>query len=569
MATAANNKPTVDSLVATATMHVRSGNPADAIDLFRQAASLQPRNAQLLNNLGYTYQLAGQPAEAIKAYQKALKRAPKDTLTLCNLGLLQKKLGLADDALATFNRAIAFDPNDVNLLCNRGNLLLESGHAEQALKDYNNAYALAPDNPSVLNGRAGVLTDLMQLDAARADLDRAVQLRPDYATAWSNRGDVCRDQGDVQQATECYHKALSLQPGEPKTLANLAGLSVMYPENPAPAIEHSHNSLNATISAEFADAGPSMQRCRHHGVSLFRLRHDLGQAQYLQAHVDGNPVPGVDSFVEAAGNLLAENKTRQSVRKLAQGKGDGQSAHVPVTAAQLDALLPFFKSTWQAPFDMPAHCLNPDNDWQALQAAYLAGSPEILVIDNFLSREAIAAMRHYCLASRVWIREYPNQYLGAFANQGFNTALHMRLAVELRERMPQVFHDYPLNQLWGFKYDTTLGKGINIHADFALVNLNFWITPDEFHLNKDRGGLKLYDVPAPSDWTFHDYNTDSQTMYNYLDENQSGCQVVPHRFNRAVLFNSALFHETDEILFADCYEGRRINITYLFGRQLG
>jgi len=205
----------------------------------------------------------------------------------------------------------------------------------------------------------------------------------------------------------------------------------------------------------------------------------------------------------------------------------------------------------------------------ALQDQYLAGDPEILAIDNFLSAPALAAMQHYCLASQVWLREYPNQYLGAFANQGFLSPLHLQLAQELRQKMPEVFRTYPLNQLWGFKYDTRLGKGINIHADFALVNLNFWITPDQHHLNVGRGGLKVYETPAPSDWTFHDYNTDGASMYAYLDDHGSTSQTIAYQCNRAVLFNSALFHETDEIEFEDSYQGRRVNITYLFGRQLG
>jgi hypothetical protein len=35
-----------------------------------------------------------------------------------------------------------------------------------------------------------------------------------------------------------------------------------------------------------------------------------------------------------------------------------------------------------------------------------------------------------------------------------------------------------------------------------------------------------------------------------------------------VVFNSALFHETDAIRFRDSYEDRRINITLLYGRKL-
>ena len=43
--------------------------------------------------------------------------------------------------------------------------------------------------------------------------------------------------------------------------------------------------------------------------------------------------------------------------------------------------------------------------------------------------------------------------------------------------------------------------------------------------------------------------------------------TVPYRANRAVIFDSNLFHKTDEIRFADGYENRRINITMLYGRR--
>ncbi len=43
--------------------------------------------------------------------------------------------------------------------------------------------------------------------------------------------------------------------------------------------------------------------------------------------------------------------------------------------------------------------------------------------------------------------------------------------------------------------------------------------------------------------------------------------TVPYRANRAVIFDSNLFHKTDVIRFAGGYENRRINITMLYGRR--
>jgi hypothetical protein len=44
---------------------------------------------------------------------------------------------------------------------------------------------------------------------------------------------------------------------------------------------------------------------------------------------------------------------------------------------------------------------------------------------------------------------------------------------------------------------------------------------------------------------------------------------VPYRANRAVIFDSDLFHETDVIHFKPGYENRRINVTLLYGRRQG
>jgi len=85
--------------------------------------------------------------------------------------------------------------------------------------------------------------------------------------------------------------------------------------------------------------------------------------------------------------------------------------------------------------------------------------------------------------------------------------------------------------------------------------------------DKNRGGLKVYDVPAPEDWSFEKYNRDAKEIYKFIKKKNANCETIPYKFNRAVLFNSAFFHETDKIDFKTGYESRRINITYLFGSR--
>jgi hypothetical protein len=120
--------------------------------------------------------------------------------------------------------------------------------------------------------------------------------------------------------------------------------------------------------------------------------------------------------------------------------------------------------------------------------------------------------------------------------------------------------------MWAFKYDSTL-SGTAIHADEAAVNVNFWITPDEANLDPESGGLVLWDVAAPMDWDFAKFNSDSPAIHDFLKKAGAKSLTVPYRCNRAVIFDSDLFHETDKIHFKEGYLNRRINVTMLFGRR--
>ena len=195
-----------------------------------------------------------------------------------------------------------------------------------------------------------------------------------------------------------------------------------------------------------------------------------------------------------------------------------------------------------------------------------SSNPKIVVIDNFLSVEALNSMRRFCWGSTIWQRLYKNGYLGAFPEHGMGSPLLAQIVEELRTAFPAILGQHPLLQFWGFKYDSGM-SGIGLHADFAAVNVNFWITPDEANLDPDSGGLIVWDKPAPLDWDFSTYNNDIAAGRGFLAMAGAKPVKIPHRTNRAVIFDSDLFHETDKICFKEGYLNRRINITLLFGRR--
>ena len=149
--------------------------------------------------------------------------------------------------------------------------------------------------------------------------------------------------------------------------------------------------------------------------------------------------------------------------------------------------------------------VNPDSSNGGIAARWQTSRPQIAVIDNLLTEQALAGLLRFCWGSTIWQRVYRDGYLGAMPEHGFACPLLAQITEELRATYPAILGQHPRLQFWGFKYDSKL-SGIAIHADFAAVNINFWITPDEANLDPSSGGLVIWDVPAPLDWDFAKYN---------------------------------------------------------------
>lgn len=348
-----------------------------------------------------------------------------------------------------------------------------------------------------------------------------------------------------------FKKVLEIDPNNSHAQSGLSMLENSSLTNDEIAIQESYKSLKM-IGDDYANQ-------KSHRLSS--IRHDIEQAKYLlnQGFKDSRIVDFVGNGETFLNYLRFENKNND------------ESIHQAIMDKPINEIKNILQKYWSLPIIYNTkeikNFLNPSNNWKNIQEQYIESKPEFVVIDNFLSEEALIELRKFCLLSKVFLKEYENDYLGAFGNMGFTSSIHMGIGRDLKIKMSKIFGEQSLNHMWAFKYDSKIGSGINVHADFAKVNLNFWITPDEYNLNEQSGGLKVYDTPPPEDWVFEKYNASQKDIYKFLKSVNAGYMSAHYKCNRAVLFNSSLFHETEKINFIDKYEGRRINVTYLFGRK--
>ncbi len=289
-------------------------------------------------------------------------------------------------------------------------------------------------------------------------------------------------------------------------------------------------------------------------LSADKLRHDAEQLRYL-AGAGSLDVPVdhlVDRYQRIARRLDRQGpETRQPLsdedRSLV-GDAYGRLVHVRDSPRLPRALSP----TWD-PADV--------------ERRYLAHREGVVVIDDFLVPEALDELRAFCLESTVWhANRYPHGRLGAFFDSGFNSPLLLQIAEELQASFPRMIGTrHRLRQLWGFKYPPRLPADSTIHADFAAVNVNFWITRESANRDPSTGGLLIYHTDAPRDWDFRTYNERLDLIKEYLRRSRAEVTYVPYRANRAIIFNSDLFHATGEVNFGTGYAERRVNVTMLYG----
>jgi hypothetical protein len=187
--------------------------------------------------------------------------------------------------------------------------------------------------------------------------------------------------------------------------------------------------------------------------------------------------------------------------------------------------------------------------------------------DGLLMPAALARLKKFLLESTVWHDfNHIGGFVASYLEDGLASPLLLQIADELRSAFPEILGPHPLSQAWAFK-SLDANAAIEAHADDGAISVNFWVTPDAANLRPGRGGLAVCRVPPPADWALTGYHADKDRIAAFLEQNGNDTLIVPYRENRAVMFESHLFHRSDAPHFAPGYENRRINVTLLFGSR--
>ncbi len=535
---------------ARAELCLDAENPFEAIDHAERAYVLGRLEPQTGHALVRALIAVGRGSEALAIIPPALENARRLSahgirLALCAMwrdlepDSIEPLLEEARTYVATGEPAIAMEKFEqlvprfgprASILLPLGAVYQDTARTGDALKAYLKAVEAEPGNTDALCVAGDSARDSGDVELADRLLSKAIELDPHSAFARFNLGLLRLDAGRIDEAADLLLGARAVNRGEPWTAEDVAG------------------HLARTDERNIGDADWACAR--------YKLVHDIEQFEYLRD--SGKVGPEIQPVIEGYRAALND-------------------PILPKDAGRMVALNPEWHPMLARAYKQPLHApdprppagplVNPDLDWRRIEERYFDSQPNCVYIDGLLTPEALAALRGYCLESTIW-NELKGGYLGAYMQDGFSGRLLLRIASELRTRMPRTLQKHAMQTMWAYKYDSHYA-GIGVHGDVAAVNVNFWVTPDEANLDPERGGLVVYSHDAPRSWSLKHFNHDHERIYAYLESVQAKKQVIAYRSNRAVIFDSDLFHETDAFRFKEGYENRRVNVTMLYGTRSG
>lgn len=167
----------------------------------------------LLHNRGVVAAKGKRLDAAMRDLDLAASILPRDPEVLFNRGRVFERFGDTKRALADYDNALKWNANHVRALVYRARIRARSGEQVQAFRDCDRAARLAPKDPGALCARGSIYLMLGNLPKAEADLRAARQIDPACAEAWFGLGSLYRRQNELDRAVEHLDRALELDPG--------------------------------------------------------------------------------------------------------------------------------------------------------------------------------------------------------------------------------------------------------------------------------------------------------------------------------------------------------------------
>uniref|UniRef100_A0A2K5HR06 dolichyl-phosphate-mannose--protein mannosyltransferase n=1 Tax=Colobus angolensis palliatus TaxID=336983 RepID=A0A2K5HR06_COLAP len=184
--------------------------------------------AEILSPLGALYYNTGRYEEALQIYQEAAALQPSQRELRLALAQVLAVMGQTKEAEKMTNHIVSEETGCLECYRLLSAIYSKQENHDKALDVIDKALQLKPKDPKVISElfftKGNQLREQNLLDKAFESYRAAVQLNPDQAQAWMNMGGIQHIKGKYVSARAYYERALQLVPDSKLLKENLAKL---------------------------------------------------------------------------------------------------------------------------------------------------------------------------------------------------------------------------------------------------------------------------------------------------------------------------------------------------------
>ncbi|XP_069905700.1 protein O-mannosyl-transferase TMTC1 isoform X1 [Oryctolagus cuniculus] len=203
------------------------GENGAAEDWYKRALQVA-RRAEILSPLGALYYNTGRYEEALQVYREAAALQPSQRELRLALAQVLAVMGQTREAERMTTHIVEEDSGCLECYRLLSAIYSKQEHHAKALDAIDRALQLKPKDPHVVSElfftKGNQLREQNLLDKAFESYKAAVELNPDQAQAWMNMGGIQHIQGSYVSARAYYERALQLVPDSKLLKENLAKL---------------------------------------------------------------------------------------------------------------------------------------------------------------------------------------------------------------------------------------------------------------------------------------------------------------------------------------------------------
>ncbi len=172
---------------------------------------------------------AGDLEKAGARFREALTINPRNAKAHITLGNTLEAAGANDEAMGHYTEALRLDPSSADAHVNAGNIHLKRDDVAQAIAELNRALEIEPRHPYAHYNLGQCYLATGKLSEALVHLLEVKRQSPGNATLCFLLGKVNERLGDRAEAARFYREALVIRPDYPEAKASLAALDKRAP----------------------------------------------------------------------------------------------------------------------------------------------------------------------------------------------------------------------------------------------------------------------------------------------------------------------------------------------------